>query len=90
MFRYDAEVLTLAGFEEFSSIAEIIKYGMVTAILEFKKSSGVDLRFTADFVCEKNSLGYNKKQWGLTPEKLSEPVTRSDFYCLCLCFADFF
>lgn len=51
------------------------EYGNKIPILELKKSADTNLQFLADFVYEKIFLHYTEKQWGLSPDKISDAVT---------------
>lgn len=50
-------------------------YGSKVPIMELLKSEDEDIRAIADFVYKNIFLQYTMKQWGQTPEEISEEVT---------------
>ena len=56
-------------------LLENFKYNTKVPILEFKKQDDKDLQFLADYVYEKIFLEYTTKQWGVSPEGVSDSVT---------------
>lgn len=58
-----------------TALLKNFEYGKKVPILELKKFVDSDLQFLADFIYEKIFLHYTEKQWGLSPDKISDAVT---------------
>ncbi len=50
-------------------------YGLKVPILKLKETKNTELKFLADYIYKNVFLGYNQKQWNLTPEELDSSVS---------------
>ncbi|MDR0822818.1 MAG: UDP-galactopyranose mutase [Endomicrobium sp.] len=55
-------------------LLEQFKYNTKVSILDFKKQNDEDLKFLGEYIYDKVFLNYTTKQWGSSPESISEAV----------------
>ncbi|MDR3243911.1 MAG: UDP-galactopyranose mutase [Elusimicrobiota bacterium] len=67
-----------------NKLLEQFKYNSKVSILEFRNQNDADLKFLGEYIYEKVFLNYTTKQWGISPESISESViSRVPVYISC-------